>query len=208
MARCKNFFALGLSLALRRSDGRHASSGSTTSSSSKPVLAEANKLAMKAGYAYCDATEAFQVTLRDPAREARARASTATSAATRALALGIVAAATTLELAGEDHFAVRLGMRLVRKLNNADASRIITARADQPFTSVDDLWRRAEVPVSSLVRLAEADAFLASLGLARREALWAIKALRDEPLPLFAAASNREAATVPEATEPAVISGR
>ena len=27
--------------------------------------------------------------------------------------------------------------------------------------------------------------------LARREALWAIKALRDEPLPLFAAAHSR-----------------
>jgi error-prone DNA polymerase len=42
------------------------------------------------------------------------------------------------------------------------------------------------------------------LWLARREALWAIKALRDEPLPLFAAASDREARTVPEYCEPAV----
>jgi len=38
----------------------------------------------------------------------------------------------------------------------------------------------------------------------RREALWAIKALRDEPLPIFAAASAREAKTVPELREPAV----
>jgi error-prone DNA polymerase len=37
------------------------------------------------------------------------------------------------------------------------------------------------------VQHAEADAFRPSLRLARREALWAIKALRDEPLPLFAA---------------------
>jgi len=41
------------------------------------------------------------------------------------------------------------------------------------------------------VQLGEADAFRPSLRLARREALWAIKALRDEPLPLFAAASVR-----------------
>ena len=41
---------------------------------------------------------------------------------------------------------------------------------------------------AALVRIAEADALAAALGLARREALWAIKALRDEPLPLFAAA--------------------
>ncbi len=42
------------------------------------------------------------------------------------------------------------------------------------------------------------------LGLARREALWAIKALRDEPLPLFAAASDREERMVPEVFEPAM----
>jgi len=41
-------------------------------------------------------------------------------------------------------------------------------------------------------------------GARRREALWAIKALRDEPLPLFAAASAREAEFVPEVSEPAV----
>jgi error-prone DNA polymerase len=40
--------------------------------------------------------------------------------------------------------------------------------------------------------------------LARREALWAIKALRGEPLPLFAAASIRETKTVPELQEPPV----
>lgn len=54
----------------------------------------------------------------------------------------------------------------------------------------------------SLVQLAEADAFREALGMARREALWTIKALRDEPLPLFAAAAQREAATVPEIREP------
>jgi hypothetical protein len=34
---------------------------------------------------------------------------------------------------------------------------------------------------------------LGALGLARREALWAIKGLRDAPPPLFAAAARREA---------------
>jgi error-prone DNA polymerase len=60
------------------------------------------------------------------------------------------------------------------------------------------------VPSASLVQLAEADAFQPSLKLARREALWAIKALRDEPLPLFAAAAARANALVPEMTEPSV----
>ena len=40
--------------------------------------------------------------------------------------------------------------------------------------------------------------------MARREALWAIKALRDEPLPLFAAAAARKSEPVPEICEPAV----
>jgi error-prone DNA polymerase len=104
----------------------------------------------------------------------------------------------------EDRFAVRLGLRLVKGLANADAAAIVTGRAGQPFASVDDLWRRARVPAASLVELAEADAFQPSLKLVRREALWAIKALRDEPLPLFAAASARENETVAEIDEPVV----
>jgi len=40
--------------------------------------------------------------------------------------------------------------------------------------------------------------------LARREALWALKGLRDEPLPLFAAASACEVRIVAEIDEPSV----
>jgi len=111
----------------------------------------------------------------------------------------------TLEpTADEDRFAVRLGLRMARGLSNMNAAAIIRVRAERPFASVDDLWRRAGVPAASLVQIAEADAFQPSLKLARREALWAIKALRDEPLPLFVAASAREAETVPEINERAV----
>lgn len=112
----------------------------------------------------------------------------------------------TLEPTDDDgRFAVRLGLRMVKGLANGHGAAIAAARADQPFTSVDDLWRRATVPVIALTQAAEADAFRPSLGLARREALWAIKALRDEPLPLFAAASAREAEIVPEVNEPNVV---
>ena len=104
----------------------------------------------------------------------------------------------------DSRFAVRLGLRMVKGLANAHGGAIVAARADRPFASVDDLWRRAGVPSAALVHLAEADAFRPALGLARREALWAIKALRDEPLPLFAAASAREAEFVPEVNEPVV----
>ncbi|MGR9500104.1 error-prone DNA polymerase (plasmid) [Rhizobium leguminosarum] len=104
----------------------------------------------------------------------------------------------------ERRHAVRLGMRLVRGLAAVDAARIVAARADQPFDSIDDMWRRASVPAASLVELAEADAFLPSLELQRRDALWAIKALRDEPLPLFVAAAEREMKTIAEQQEPDV----
>jgi error-prone DNA polymerase len=111
----------------------------------------------------------------------------------------------TLEpIPGSDRHAVRLGMRLVDGLGNADFARIVAARGDQAFDSIDDMWRRSGVPAASLVELAEADAFLPSLKLERRDALWAIKALRDEPLPLFAAAAAREARNVAEQQEPEV----
>ncbi|MGG6893698.1 error-prone DNA polymerase [Rhizobium sp. BR 315] len=111
----------------------------------------------------------------------------------------------TLEpVEGRDRHAVRLGMRMVRGLAAADVARITAARMNLPFESVDDMWRRSGVPAASLVELAEADAFLPSLNLQRRDALWAIKALRDEPLPLFAATSEREARAIAEQQEPEV----
>ncbi len=52
--------------------------------------------------------------------------------------------------------------------------------------------RRADLPARAMRLLADADAFR-SLGLDRREALWAVRRLPDdEALPLFAAASARE----------------
>jgi error-prone DNA polymerase len=110
----------------------------------------------------------------------------------------------TLEPVGEDRFAVRLGLRMVRGLANKDGAAIVAQRAEMPFSSIDDLWRRAKVPVPSLVELADADAMKEAFGLPRREALWAIKALRDEPLELWSAAAQREARGVQELDEPDV----
>ncbi|WP_426122783.1 error-prone DNA polymerase [Pararhizobium sp. PWRC1-1] len=111
----------------------------------------------------------------------------------------------TLERIGNTgRHAVRLGMRLIRGLAASDAARIVAARADTDFESVDDMWRRSGVPSEALVQLAEADAFRPSLKQERRDALWAIKALRDEPLPLFSAAADREMRTIAEQQEPEV----
>jgi error-prone DNA polymerase len=108
----------------------------------------------------------------------------------------------TLEPAEKDgRFPVRLGMRMVRGLANEQAAILLAGRMRQPFVDVEDVWRRGGAQVSALVRLAEADAFRPTMGLARREALWAIKALRDIPLPLFAAAEGQPA---PETNDQAV----
>jgi DNA-directed DNA polymerase III PolC len=85
--------------------------------------------------------------------------------------------------------ALRLGLRQVEGLAEKDAARIVQLRRDG-YTSIRDLWLRTGAPVASLEKLARADAF-ASLGLNRREALWAVKGLVGtygaETLPLFAA---------------------
>ncbi len=111
----------------------------------------------------------------------------------------------TLEPTGDKtRFAVRLGLCLVKGLANTQGAKLVLARGKRPFASVENLWRRAGVPLASLTRIAEADGFRPGFGLARRDALWAIKGLADQELPLFAAASARADETIAEATEPAV----
>jgi error-prone DNA polymerase len=108
----------------------------------------------------------------------------------------------TLEPATGRFLAVRLGLRMVKGLSNAHAADIVAARGERLYGSVDELWRRTCAPPAALERLAEADAFQ-SLNLERRAALWAIRGLRDEVLPLFAAADDGRAPQ-PEIVEPAV----
>ena len=80
----KNFFALGLMFWLyERSHGADARAGSTTKFGAKPVIAEANTRALKAGYAFGETTEMFHTHYRVRAGPARRRARTATSPATR-----------------------------------------------------------------------------------------------------------------------------
>jgi 2-oxoglutarate ferredoxin oxidoreductase subunit alpha len=66
MDRCKNFFALGMCYWLYNRSMDATLRWLDEKFRAKPILAEANKLAMKAGYAYCDATEAFQTSFEVP----------------------------------------------------------------------------------------------------------------------------------------------
>jgi error-prone DNA polymerase len=79
--------------------------------------------------------------------------------------------------------AVRLGLRMAKGLAKSHANDLITHRTT-PYRSIEDLWRRVPIPIAALERLAEADAFQ-TIGLDRRQALWAIRGLSDTRLPLF-----------------------
>jgi len=84
--------------------------------------------------------------------------------------------------------AIRLGLKQVIGLKEDYANRIV-ARRGAGYASIRDLWVRTSVPVATLEKLAEADAF-GSMGLSRREALWIVRGLNGvagaEQLPLFA----------------------
>jgi len=85
--------------------------------------------------------------------------------------------------------AVRLGLREIKGLSEEDAE-LVAEKRDVAYDSMRDVWLRTGLSPCVLERLADADAF-GSLGLTRREALWAAKALgrvgdRNDDLPLFA----------------------
>ena len=90
--------------------------------------------------------------------------------------------------------ALRLGFRQIKGLRQPDMDRLVACRG-AGYDSVRDLWLRAALPVAVLEDLAEADAFR-SIGLDRRDALWAVRGLnragdRDD-LPLFAREATRD----------------
>jgi error-prone DNA polymerase len=92
----------------------------------------------------------------------------------------------TLEPTGGQKLAIRLGLRMVKGLANAHGATLVSHRGELAYTCIDDIHRRGNIPAGALEKLAHADAF-GSLNLDRRRALWHIRALADNHLPLFAA---------------------
>jgi 2-oxoglutarate/2-oxoacid ferredoxin oxidoreductase subunit alpha len=64
--RCKNFFALGMCYWLYNRSLETTVRWIEEKFKNKPQLVEANRQAMRAGYSYCEATEAFQVSYEIP----------------------------------------------------------------------------------------------------------------------------------------------
>jgi 2-oxoglutarate/2-oxoacid ferredoxin oxidoreductase subunit alpha len=91
MDRCKNFFALGMCYWLYNRSMEPTLRWLTDKFKNKPDLVNANTLAMKAGYSYCEATEAFQISYEIPPAKLEPGTYRNISGNT-ALALGFVAA--------------------------------------------------------------------------------------------------------------------
>jgi error-prone DNA polymerase len=98
----------------------------------------------------------------------------------------------TLERDEKGRLCLRLGLRQIGGLSEADGGRIMEERG-YGFRDFADFARRTGLSRRALVMLAEADA-LTGFGLDRREGLWAVRRLPDDdPLPLFAYEGHRGA---------------
>lgn len=112
----------------------------------------------------------------------------------------------TLERRADGAWALRLGFRQIKGLRAEDAGWIVAARGNG-YPDPESLWLRAGTPAATLERLAEADAF-AGMGLTRRAALWAVRAIRaPRPLPLFSDPLEGEGLREPPVTLPAMHLG-
>jgi error-prone DNA polymerase len=99
----------------------------------------------------------------------------------------------TLESPGPEPrlWPVRLGLNRIGGLGEAAARRIVAARAERRFDSVEDLARRAELDGRALQALAEADA-LVHLAGHRRQAAWAVAGIDIRAGALLAPARTAE----------------
>jgi error-prone DNA polymerase len=82
-------------------------------------------------------------------------------------------------------FAVRMGLRFVKNVGEAQGERVTSAHSTAAFTSLEDMARRSKLNERALASLAEAGAF-DTLADSRRSALWEVLgASRDVHRPLL-----------------------
>ena len=94
---------------------------------------------------------------------------------------------------GDGSLAIRMGLRLVKGLGEADAQLIAAAFAAGPVRTLEDFVYGTDLDERALGALAEAGAF-DGFGVSRREALWEVRGLaRTQPLPLVQGADGAPA---------------
>jgi error-prone DNA polymerase len=95
---------------------------------------------------------------------------------------------------------VRLGLRLVKGLSIEGADNLTMARAIKPFSSVEDMAKRANLSTHDLQALAKANALVELVGH-RRQAAWQVVGMRPMPKLLRDAPIYEEALELPAPTE-------
>lgn len=106
----------------------------------------------------------------------------------------------TLEDAGGDQPAVRLGMRMISGFREARAVQILRERLAAPFESTEDLALRAELDAGDLKLLAGADALI-SLSGHRRQQVWDASGLVRAPALLKGAPVHEDILELPAGPE-------
>jgi len=109
----------------------------------------------------------------------------------------------TLERRKDGKLALRLGFSRIDGFRKSWAETVAKAQAVASFTSMEDLAHRATLPPAALRKLANADAF-ASLGKARRSALWEARRTPGVQLPLFTVAQAPELGAEEDACLPSM----
>ena len=110
------------------------------------------------------------------------------------------------EPAAPGRVALRLGFRQIKGFREEDAAAIVNGRGEKGYPDPAVLWRRTGLGPAVLERLARADGF-GSMDLDRRAALWAVRGLGPEPLPLFRGEMAAEAGPEPEVVLPEMALG-
>jgi 2-oxoglutarate ferredoxin oxidoreductase subunit alpha len=136
MDRCKNFFALGMCYWLYNRPMDSTYRWLDDKFKGKALLAEANKLAMKAGYSYCEATEAFQISYEIPP----AKLSPGTyrnMSGNQALALGFVTAAQKAGLTlFQGSYPITPASDILHELSSYKDFGVITFQAEDEIAAI------------------------------------------------------------------------
>ncbi len=134
--RCKNFFALGMVYYLYGRSLEHSLAWIERKFKGKTELVEANRLALKGGYAFCEATEVFHETYE--VAPAKLPAGTYRNiAGNQALALGLLAAAEKSGLSlFQGSYPITPASDLLHELSKYKNHGVVTFQAEDEIAAI------------------------------------------------------------------------
>jgi 2-oxoglutarate ferredoxin oxidoreductase subunit alpha len=134
--RCKNFFALGIMYYLYQRPIDVTLAWIEEKFKNKPTLIEANQLALKAGVAFCEATEVFEHVYEIPAAELESGTYRNVSGS-QALALGFVAASQTSGLSlFQGSYPITPASDLLHELSLYKNFGVVTFQAEDEIAAI------------------------------------------------------------------------